>query len=85
MLRYILSKISFCPFAIQKQAGDHIKNNTFSWGVVCIGERKGACTVLVWSSEGKRPLVRPGYRCTDDIKVYIKDMGWEDEDWINLT
>ena len=40
------------------------------WGV---GQVTGA---LVGEPEGKRPLVRPGHRWEDNIKMDIKYEGW---------
>ena len=34
---------------------------------------------------GKRPLGRTRRRWDDNIKVYLKEVGWEDTDWIDLT
>jgi hypothetical protein len=41
-------------------------------------------SILVGRPEGKRPLVRPRRRWEDNIKVDIKQIGWEDVDWIRL-
>jgi hypothetical protein len=43
--------------------------------VACIGERKGAYTVLVGRPEGKRPSGRPRRRW-EDIKISFLEMGW---------
>jgi hypothetical protein len=32
---------------------------------------------LVGKPEGKRPLGRPGYGEMDNIKMYLKELGWE--------
>jgi hypothetical protein len=34
-----------------------------------MGEKRGACRVLVGKLEGKRPLVRPRHRWEDNIKM----------------
>jgi hypothetical protein len=41
--------------------------------------------ILVRKPEGKRPLVRPRCRWEDSIKINLKEIGWEDMDWINLA
>jgi hypothetical protein len=41
--------------------------------------------VLVGKLEGKRPLGRPRLRWVDGIRVDLKDIGWEDVDWIRLA
>jgi hypothetical protein len=44
--------------------------------VARMGERRGACRVLVGKPEGKRPLVRPRRRWEDNIKMDVKEEGW---------
>ena len=34
--------------------------------------------------EGKRPLRRPRCKCEDDIKIYCKETGWKNMNWIDL-
>jgi hypothetical protein len=36
-------------------------------------------------TEGKRPLGRPRHRCEDNIKIDLRELGWECMDWIRLT
>jgi hypothetical protein len=38
-------------------------------------EVRGVYRVVVWRSEGKRPLARPRYRWEDNIKVYLMESG----------
>jgi hypothetical protein len=40
-----------------------------------MGERRGACGVLMGKPEGKRPLGRPRRRW-EDIKMDIQEVGW---------
>jgi hypothetical protein len=40
---------------------------------------------LVRKPEGKRPLGRFGYRCVDNIRMYLTEGGWEDVDWMDLA
>jgi hypothetical protein len=44
-----------------------------------------AVVVLVGKPERKRPLERS--RCTwvDNIKIYLREIGWDGMDWIDLT
>jgi hypothetical protein len=35
--------------------------------------------------EGKRPLGRRRRRYADNIKMYFRDIGWCDMDWIDLA
>jgi hypothetical protein len=42
-------------------------------------------TVVVGKSQGKRPLVILRLRLEDNIKVYLKEIGWKGVDWIHLA
>jgi hypothetical protein len=44
-----------------------------------MGERRGACRVLVGQSEGRRRLRRRKRRLKDNIKVGLKEVRWEHE------
>ena len=45
---------------------------------------RNAYRVLVWKPESKRPLGRP--RCRwDDIKMDLREVGWDPRDWIALA
>jgi hypothetical protein len=48
-----------------------------------MGERKNACRILVGKPEGGRPLGRPICRCVDNIKMDVREMGWDGIDWID--
>ena len=48
-------------------------------------ERRITYRVLVGKPEGKSPLGRLRRRCEDNIKIYIKEMGLEGMDWIDLV
>ena len=50
-----------------------------------MGERKGACRVLVRKPEGKRPLGRPRRRWENNIKMDLRDIGCGGMDWIELA
>jgi hypothetical protein len=39
----------------------------------------------VGKPEGKRPLGRPRYRWVDNIKIDLREIGWDDIDWIDLA
>jgi hypothetical protein len=40
---------------------------------------------LVVKPEGKGPLEEPRHRCENNIKMDLKEIGWEGMDWIHLT
>jgi hypothetical protein len=39
----------------------------------------------VGEPEGKRPLERPGRRWEYNIKIDLRDIGWDGMDWIDLA
>jgi hypothetical protein len=49
-----------------------------------MGEKTGACRILVGRPEGRRPLGRARRRWEDNIKMDLKDVGWG-MDWIELA
>jgi hypothetical protein len=50
-----------------------------------MGERRGAYRALVGKPKGRRPLERPRRRWEDNIKIDLREVGWEDVDWIDLA
>jgi hypothetical protein len=40
---------------------------------------------MVGKPEGKRPLGRPRCRWVDNIKMDLRERGWDDVDWIDLA
>ncbi|KAJ4439383.1 hypothetical protein ANN_07505 [Periplaneta americana] len=53
--------------------------------VELMGESRNAYRVLVGKPEGKRPLGRPRRRWEDNIKMDLREVGYDDRDWINLA
>jgi hypothetical protein len=49
-----------------------------------MGERRGACRILVRKPEGRRPLGRPRRRWEDNIKKGLREVRWG-SDWICLA
>jgi hypothetical protein len=60
-----------------------MKSRRMRWAghVALIGEKRTACRILVGKPEGKR-LRR---RCVDNIKMELRDIGWDSMDWIDLA
>jgi hypothetical protein len=56
-------------------------------GRVCStnGVKRNACRILVAKPEGKRPLGRPRPRWVDNIKMDIREIGWDGMDYIDLA
>jgi hypothetical protein len=50
-----------------------------------MGERRGAYRALVGKTEGRRPLGRPWRRWEDNIKMDLREVGWEGADLIDLA
>jgi hypothetical protein len=52
--------------------------------VAHMGETRSAHKLLVRKSEGKRPLGRPRRRWEDNIRKYLREIGWEGVEWMHL-
>ncbi|KAJ4440235.1 hypothetical protein ANN_08374 [Periplaneta americana] len=65
----------------------NIKSRRLKWAghVARMGESRNAYRVLVGRPEGKRPLGRPRRRWEDNIKMDLREVGYDDRDWINLA
>jgi hypothetical protein len=48
------------------------------------GEKTTAYRILVGKLEGKRPL-RPRRRWVDNIKMGLREIGWDGVDWIDMA
>ena len=51
--------------------------------MACMGDRRGACRMLVGRPEGKGLFRRPGRRWEKNIKIDIQEVGWVGIDWID--
>jgi hypothetical protein len=49
------------------------------------GEEEDAYRILVGNAEGKRLLGRPRRRWVDNIKMDLRETGWDGMDWIDLA
>ncbi|KAJ4427807.1 hypothetical protein ANN_25461 [Periplaneta americana] len=65
----------------------NIKSRRLRWAghVARTGEFRNAYRVLVGRPEGKRPLGRPRRRWEDNIKMDLREVGYDGRDWINLA
>jgi hypothetical protein len=50
-----------------------------------LGEKRNACRILVGKPEGKSPLGRPRHRWVDNIKIGLREIGWDGINWIDLA
>jgi hypothetical protein len=48
-------------------------------------EMRNLYKVLARKPKGKRPPRRPKHRWEYDIRMYVREVGWEDLDWLHLT
>jgi hypothetical protein len=46
---------------------------------------RNAYSTFVGKSEGKRPLGRAGRRWEDNMRLDLREVRWEDVDWMHLT
>jgi hypothetical protein len=60
-----------------------IKSRRIRWAR--LRTKKNAHRLLMGKSEGKRPLGRPRRRCVDNIKMDLREIGWDAMDWIDLA
>jgi hypothetical protein len=50
-----------------------------------MAKMKIAYSTLVRKSKRKRPLVRPRRRWEDNIRMNLREIGWEVVDWMHLA
>jgi hypothetical protein len=64
-----------------------IKSTRMRWAghVARMGETRNAYRILVGKSEEKRPLGRQRRRWVDNIKIDLRETGWDGVDWIGLS
>jgi hypothetical protein len=49
------------------------------------GEKRNAYWILVGKPEGKKPLGRPRCSWVHNIKMDLRETGWDGTDWIDLA
>jgi hypothetical protein len=49
------------------------------------GGKRNAYRISVGKPEGKRPLGRSRRRWVDNIKMDLREIGWDGMDWIDLA
>jgi hypothetical protein len=47
--------------------------------------KRNAYRILLGNPEGRRPLGRPRHMWVDNIKMDLREIGWDDMDWIDLA
>jgi hypothetical protein len=53
--------------------------------VARMGEKRNAYRILVRKPEEKRPLGRPRRKWVDNVKMDLREIGWDVVDWIDLA
>jgi hypothetical protein len=53
--------------------------------VACMGQIRNAYRILVVKAEGKRPLGIQRHRWEDNIKMYLRAVGWKVVNWMHLA
>jgi hypothetical protein len=63
------------------------KSRRMRWAghVARMGEIRNAYKMLVGKPEGKRPFGGPKCRWEDNIRLYLRELGWEGVGWIHLA
>jgi hypothetical protein len=61
------------------------KSRRMKWEghVARVGEKRNAYKILVGKPEGNRPLRIPRRSWVDNIKMDLREMGWDGMDWID--
>ena len=53
--------------------------------VACMDQSRNTYRVLMGKPEGKRPLGRPRRRWEDNIKMDLRDVGYDPGEWIDFA
>jgi hypothetical protein len=53
--------------------------------VARMGEKRNAYRILMGKPEGKRSLGRQRRRWVDNIKMDLREIGWDGVDWIDMA
>jgi hypothetical protein len=64
-----------------------IKSRRMRWAgdVARMEEKRNAYRIFLGKPEGKRPLGRPTRRWVDNVKMDLREIGWNGIDWIDLA
>jgi hypothetical protein len=64
-----------------------IKSRRLRWAdhIARMGEKRNVCRILVGKPEGKRPLGRQRRTWVDNMKLDLRQIEWDDMDWIDLA
>jgi len=57
----------------------------WAWNVARMGGVRNAYNILIGKPEGKRPFGRTRHRWEDNIRMYIRELGRKNVDWMRLA
>jgi hypothetical protein len=82
LLKKELHNLYSSPFIVRV-----IQSWRMGWAghVARMGEMRNVYKISVGKPRGRRPLGRPKRRWEDNIKTDLREVGWEDVDWIHLA
>jgi hypothetical protein len=64
-------------------------NQTIRFALLWISQQRffynGEEDELVGKPEGKKPVRKPRHRWVDNIKIDLREIGWDGMDWIDLA
>jgi hypothetical protein len=64
---------------------DQVKKDEMGRACSTNGTKRNAYRILVGKPEGRRPLGRPRCRRVDNIKIDLREIGWNGMEWIDLA
>jgi hypothetical protein len=64
---------------------DQVKEDEMSGECSTNGEKRYTYRIFVGKPEGKSPLERRRRRWANNIKMDLREIGWDGMDWIDLT
>jgi hypothetical protein len=66
-------------------ANDQVKKDEMGRACSTNGEKRNAYRILVGKPEEEKPLGRPRCKWVDNIKIDLREIGWDGMDWIDLA
>jgi hypothetical protein len=60
-----------------------LRRKRWSEHAVCVGEARNTYNTLVGKRKGTRPLERSTHGWEDNIGRCVREIGWEDLDWMH--
>jgi hypothetical protein len=80
-----VSKWLWLIYSIYKFSLTKSRRMRWTGHVARMGEKRNAYRIWVGNAEGNRPLGRPRRRWVDNIKIDLREIGWDGGDWIDLA